>query len=398
MCDIVEFKQFSIHEKSHPLTDGNATICVWLMVCDEEQHIESTLRSAATLESCFFVVADTGSKDKTVDKAITVCQSLQKPFYILQISQPMYEKPFPSNIFNFAAYRNRILRFIKRVAKERNEEYWMLSVDASDIIKGGECLQDAIGRLNSYKQVGAGMVKLVWNDESHAFQRLLRTNENTTIYKEARHNYVDTSNTTVVDLRECGFFLFQDRIAAKDSALKYKKDIEYFQWRLREEPTDGRSNFYLAESFYNDNQLQKAYEQYFKCTNLPIIVAEERYRCHFRCAQILQMQEGSKDDKNIILMHYKKAFETIPTSLAAMEIYKHLKVGEKKDDVEEAYKWIKNACSTTEQCHLHENDKDNDVTRWEMLAEAAKEEKDRETEAKALLKAEEGRVKWQHKN
>ena len=387
--DNVEFGKFILHPQSSSLPKVPFRLCVWLMVRDEASFVEKSLLSAATVADCI-VVADTGSTDGTVDKVISVCQTIKKPFYIVQIGDPKYNLlNFP--FFNFAAYRNRILQFVEPLAE------WLLAIDASDEIRNGHLLLQALSQIP--ERFSAGVVQLLWNDYAHGFQRLLRSRSNLR-YKDARHNYFDLKTDEQVDLRSIGFCLYQDRSSAKSSKSKFKKDIEYFEWKLKYFPDDRRAMFYLAESYYNDNLLSNAYKQYQKCSVKEDMWCNERYVSHLRCAEIVRQQHR---DFQTIESHLLNAYNTIATPLAAIELYRLYRDDQRKEKeyfgprLNQAYAFIMAACYCKDaQCFLHEKPREVDETRWALLAHAAFEKGDVPVAIDGYIRAQYGHLLYEN--
>lgn len=363
--DHVSFEKEALHPENSPIPEKPYRLCVWMMVCDEEPYIEKSLRSSATVADCL-VIGDTGSKDGTVRKAIEVCKSLGKPFYILELGGPQYPCAFP--FFNFAAYRNRLLTLARQVGD------WLLAVDASDEILGGEHLLRALDGLPD--DVASVTIQLQWNTYTHSYNRLLRARFGQLEYKDARHNYIDTHGAKCADIRFCGFILYQDRGAAKSSGKKYIKDIEYFEWKLRYFPQDGRAAYYLAESFYNADQEQNAYKQYLKCTEHADIWIEERYYSHFQCAKIAKDKKPLRFE--LVEKHLLDAYNTIPTPLAAIELFRLYRDYEKPPKetfgprMHQAYAWITAACYVEDpKSELHDEPRQVDEKRWALLGSTA---------------------------
>lgn len=415
--DNVEFDRFLVHPESFPssspspLSSSPASplhkLCVWLMVCDEESHVEQTLRSAADIADCF-VVGDTGSRDGTVEKVISVCKSLHKPFYVLELGDPRYPEEFP--FFNFAAYRNRILRFARRVAK------WLLALDASDHVRNGPMLLQAIDRLP--EECAAAIVTIQWNDEAHEFQRLLNGKFDQICYRDARHNYIDLpASLLCANLTDCGFSLFQDRRTAKDSARKYEQDVRYFEWRLKREPSAGRAAFYLAESYFNCGRTRDAFEQYVRCTEHAHVWHDERHYAFLQCARIAQRdakergregeEERAKESKSkkeeiefgVVERFLIGAYNTIATPLVAMELFRLYRDDQKTPKsafgprANQAYAWIVAACfGRQDACHLHRNVRECDETRWALLGNAALHVGDARMAIRGYLNAQAGHL------
>lgn len=210
-----------------------------MIVKNEERVIERSLRSALKFMDTW-VIVDTGSTDATMDIIRRVAKELGKPGILEQ-------RPW----VNFGHNRSEALA----LASGYMDWIWML--DADDTIEG-----DTSRIVLHSKQTGYNVP--IHHGDMRQKRVHVFNSSYTWRYVGAVHEYADCTDGPYPT--EClpETIWIQARTEGSRSAdpLKYAKDAEMLEEELKKGADPGRNLFYLAQSYRDANNVEKAIETY----------------------------------------------------------------------------------------------------------------------------------------
>ena len=213
-------------------------VCLNAIVKNESARIERMLASVAP-HIASYVIGDTGSTDGT--------QALIRDFMgACGVPGVLYEAPFT----NFRDSRNLALEQARRVRGELGWEYLLL-VDADMELVA----PSGLGRLTAsgYQLLQRSGSLEYWN------ARLVRwDNENR--YACVTHEYLSTAHPLV----KLPGPWFQDYADGANRPGKVERDIALLSAEVDRDPNDGRSWFYLGNSYREIGRHKEAIEAYMR--------------------------------------------------------------------------------------------------------------------------------------
>lgn len=263
------------------------------MIVKNEAHvIERCLASMLPIIDTW-VIVDTGSTDGTQDK-------IKNFFGQLGIEGKLYEKPW----VNFGHNRSEALELA------RPEGDYTIMIDADEILEYDPEF-DADAFKSSLNKDLYNVFAIYGGTKYHRPQ--LTGNHKKFYYRGVCHEYVDSHDG--IDSRDFAKWIvnrpIQDGARSKDPE-KYKKDAKLFEDALAsgkvEERDINRYHFYLAQSYRDSQQWEKAIEAYLKRASLGGW-NEEVFYSLFQVGKIKELLKHNIDD---IIKHYVDAFHAAP--------------------------------------------------------------------------------------
>lgn len=213
------------------------TVCLNMIVKDESQVICRCLASVLPLID-YWVIVDTGSSDKT--------QDIIKDF-MKNIPGELHERPW----VNFEHNRNQALE----LAKGKSD--YVLFIDADEVLALEENFslpeldKDFYFIMTEFSGTKYGRVQLINNHLNWKWIGVL-------------HEAVDCpqarTNDTIAGVKN---IVSCDGARSKDPQ-KYQKDAALLEQALLKEPKNSRYRFYLAQSYLDGGEYEKAIENYEK--------------------------------------------------------------------------------------------------------------------------------------
>lgn len=213
------------------------TICVNMIVKDETKVITRCLESVRPIID-YWVIVDTGSRDGT--------QQMIKE-YMKDVPGELHETPWK----NFGYNRNDALM------RARGKADYVLIIDADEVLSIPENFQlpeldkDFYHIITKFGGMEYARVQLINNHLDWQWKGVL-------------HEYLDcpraSTSATLPDIRNV---VHTDGARSQDP-LKYKKDADLLEVALKEEPDNSRYVFYLAQSYRDFGDNEKALENYEK--------------------------------------------------------------------------------------------------------------------------------------
>lgn len=283
-------------------------ICLNMIVKDEGQVIERCLSSIKSIID-YWVIVDTGSTDGTQEIIST---------YLKGVPGELYERPWK----NFGHNRSEAFDLA------RNKGDYILFMDADDILAFDDptifdtLIQDAYTMWRgsdqfSYLKVQLAKGNLPWK------------------WVGVTHEYLhcDVPYSTGM-LESVRYMTLSDGASSYDPA-KFHKNIALLEEGLKEDPTNSRYAFYLAESYRDAKEKGKAIEWYQKRIEMGGW-AEEVF---WSMLQVAHLTHEIKIPSSIVIELYKRAHQY---RLHRSEpLYFIADIYNKQGDYEKAYACLK---------------------------------------------------------
>ena len=259
------------------------TICLNMIVKNERDVIERCLESVLPLID-YWIIVDTGSSDGTQD-------IIKKYMQNKNIPGELHERPW----VDFAHNRNQALQF----AKGKGD--YLLFIDADDVLafdpefKLPFLDKDFYYLTMSFFGSRYGLVRLVnnhllWKWEGVRHETLICSNAKTSDYLKNVLNVCSTDG------------------ARSKNPDKYKTDAEALEVALEKEPHNTRIVFYLAQSYRDSLQYNKALKMYQKRVTMGGWDQEIFYSLY----QIGVLKEVLNFSSDEVINAYLEAFKARP--------------------------------------------------------------------------------------
>lgn len=217
------------------------TVCLNMIVKNETPVIRRCLKTVMPLID-YWVIVDTGSTDGT--------QQMIKEF-MKDIPGELHERPW----VNFAHNRNEALK----LAKDKAD--YLLFIDADEIFAYGDDFKlpdlnsDFYFMTTDYNKTYYARVQLVkssldWNWEGVVHEAIMCQNAHLSGHIDKIFNVVNTDG------------------ARSSDPLKYHKDAALLETALKDDPNNTRNVFYLAQSYRDAGENEKALQSYIRRAKL----------------------------------------------------------------------------------------------------------------------------------
>ncbi len=262
---------------------GEKTICLNMIVKDEKEVIEKCLGSVKHLID-YWVIVDTGSSDGT--------QEVIKKF-LAGIPGELHERPW----VNFAHNRNEALSFAK------NKGDYLLLMDADQILQYSPNFSwpkldkdfyfFTIRQLGAIDFKGIALIdtRLPWKWEGVMHELLSCAEAKTNAVLE---NVINVCNAV------------QGARATDPS--HFLKDAAILEAALKEDPSNSRHVFYLAQSYLNAGKYDLALQNYIRRGNMSSPDVQETYWSLYMMGIIQELT-----DPEAALKSYTTAYQFRPT-------------------------------------------------------------------------------------
>ena len=271
------------------------TVCLNMIVKDEEDSIERCIDSVAPYIDSW-VIVDTGSKDKTIEKIHEVMGKRGIP-------GTLYERPW----VNFAHNRTEALNLAKDVCDYR----FMMDADDYLVVDEGKNPFSVLDNDTGYS------IKLKFADIEY-YRFFLFKSDLDWRFEGVLHEYPalpDNTHKSSGNLNDCHIMANISPLKrAKSVKEKYAKDAKILEKALKDEPGNPRYQFYLAQSYRDSSQTNKAIEAYKKRAAMGGW-DEEVYISLYHVA-LLMDQVGRKEED--VFYAYSRAWEFRPHRLEAV--------------------------------------------------------------------------------
>lgn len=276
------------------------TLCLNMIVKNESKIIERLFDSVSSFIDCY-CICDTGSTDNTVELITNYFSAKNIPGKILC-------EPFK----NFCHNRNFALHGAIGMSD------YILLMDADMIL---DLKQFDKSRLLS----GDAFTLLQGTDSFHYHNIRIVKNDGRCAYRGVTHEYMDvpTDYKTLHILKDS---LFINDIGDGGAKIdKYERDIKLLTQGLIDEPTNARYCFYLANSYYDIKNYDKAIENYLKRISMGGWEQEIFYSTYR-----IGLAYSHMDKKSDAIYYWLEAYNYFPTRLESLyEVIKHYRINKK---------------------------------------------------------------------
>ena len=257
-------------------------LCLNMIVKNEASNIERCLLAASPVISAW-VICDTGSTDDTE-------QIVERFFSQRGIPGELHRFRF----VNFEQARNEALDRAR--ASPLSFDYLLLTDADMELV-----VEDAGFRANLSAECYAVRQK---NQLSYFNTRLLRRDV-AARYKGVTHEFL---NTVDQPPRLEGIW-FIDHASGSNRVGKFERDIKLLQETLRDDPTNARNVFYLAQSLRDAGRLGEARNMYLRRS----VMAGWEEETWYALLQVAQLTERLGDAPPAIERAYLAAYTARPT-------------------------------------------------------------------------------------
>jgi glycosyltransferase involved in cell wall biosynthesis len=263
------------------------TVCLGMIVKNELHIIKECLDSVVK-HLDYWIICDTGSTDGTQQFIIDY-------FSKKNIPGELIERPWK----NFGTNRTEVFEYAK------GKTDYVLVIDADDILEGNL----VIPRI----QYDACKFKIKDSEISY-FRTQLFINNNSWKYVGVLHEYAKFDGNPVEETILGDYHITSRRLGSRNVSGKYEKDIEILKKALLEEPLNSRYMFYLAQSYRDSGQIEKALEFYTKNIEMNGWNEEVYYSMFQQVVCLIRLEKPFEE----ILSASIIAFEFRPTRIEAM--------------------------------------------------------------------------------
>ncbi len=268
-------------------------ICLVMIVKDEEDTIKRCLSAVAPFIS-YWVIVDTGSKDKTKE----VIKETMDGF---GIPGELHERPW----VNFEVNRTESLE----LAKGKCDYRWI--IDADDTFVCADPNINPFAGLDT-KPDGYQITYKLSSLQYHRVQ-LVKSDQDW-CYKGVLHEYLYTEKKDLVQGIVPNCYVIADISPLKRAGSleeKYANDAKILEEALIKEPDNTRYVFYLAQSYRDSSQYEKAIEAYQRRVSMGQWEEEVYYSMYM----IAKIKERLNHPIEEVTEAYSKAWEFRPSRL-----------------------------------------------------------------------------------
>lgn len=274
----------------------SCSLCLVMIVKDEEDKIENCLKAVAPFIS-YWVIVDTGSKDKTKEVIKSTMDSLKIP-------GELHERPW----VNFEVNRTESLE----LAKNKCDFRWI--IDADDTFVVDEPGVNPFWNLS--KEFDSYHISYSLHNLKYFRAQVVRSDQDW-VYKGVLHEYLhlDKPNQKSGQIVSCHVDADISPLKRASSVEeKYAKDAEILKEALEKEPDNTRYMFYLAQSYRDSNQPEKSLDAY----QVRVEAGGWPEEVYYSMYMVARLKEVLKYPTEQVIEAYSKAWEFRPERLEAV--------------------------------------------------------------------------------
>jgi glycosyltransferase involved in cell wall biosynthesis len=349
-------------------------LSVAIMVKNEEESLERTLQPYAQAGVQSILIYDTGSTDKTVDKAHAFLKKYQ-----IQDGH-VIEEPF----VDFATSRNKALTYARSYFSDSS---FILMPDAEWYINDARALCAFCNKEAEKEHIhDAYLIRILWGSLDYKVPHLIATHKRA-LFEGVVHESVKASHKGVVPDE-----IYLEHKATNEgvekSRKRWEKDVEILRTQHKKNTKDTRTLFYLAQTYECLSDYKNAYH-YYKLRSGLKGWDEEDFMTWLRLGRVT----AHRSDQELHIsfheayQYFLKAYTLRPSRIEPLiELARH---HQKNDQLELAYMYASRACDTPypEKDTLFVDKYMYDFIRWDILGQVAFYVKDYKRGHHAVLKA-----------
>jgi tetratricopeptide (TPR) repeat protein len=276
------------------MTARRTNICLNMIVKNEVKVLPRLIRSVKDYID-YYVIVDTGSSDDTI-------ALIKREMAAFGIEGEVHERPW----VNFGVNRQQALELA--VAADKAD--WLLFIDADEEL--------AVSDPNFYEKLEPGVtyeLEKHQGDLRYAVHHLVNVRVGRYRWAGPVHNYLtELSGERRRETRKDAWIVYHEAQGAKSHGVtteeKFLRDARLLEAELERDPSDARSQFYLAQSYRDADQLERAIECYKKRAAMENGWDEERFIAQLEVGRISMQLEKSEA---IVLSELLGAYALRPT-------------------------------------------------------------------------------------
>jgi glycosyltransferase involved in cell wall biosynthesis len=279
-----------------PIKQQTAKICLVMIVKDEAGNIRECLSKVAPYIH-YWVIVDTGSKDNTIE---VINQTMEE----FGIPGEIHERPW----VNFEVNRTESLE----LAKGKCDYRWIIDADDKFEVEqfGFNPFAHIDPKIDTYQ--------LTYRLNALQYHRAqIVKSDQPWVYKGVLHEYLHCELPNLVSAILPGCYVAADISPLKRANSleeKYAKDAEILEKALVDEPSNTRYMFYLAQSYRDSSQHERALEAY----KLRAEAGEWEEEVYYSLYMIAKLMEKLNYSDTEVIEAYSKAWEYRPQRLEAV--------------------------------------------------------------------------------
>ena len=276
------------------MTARRTNICLNMIVKNEVKVLPRLIRSIKDYID-YYVIVDTGSSDDTI-------ALIKREMSAYGIEGEVHERPW----VNFGVNRQQALELA--VAADKAD--WLLFIDADEEL--------AVSDPKFYEKLEPGVTYELEKHQGelrYAVHHLVNVRVGRYRWEGPVHNYlVELSGERRRETRKDAWIIYHDAEGAKSHGVtqeeKFLRDARLLEAELARNPSDARSQFYLAQSYRDAEQFERAIECYKKRAAMENGYDEERFIAQLEVGRISLRLEKSEA---IVLSELLSAYALRPT-------------------------------------------------------------------------------------
>lgn len=276
------------------MTGRRTNICLNMIVKNEVKVLPRLIRSVKDYID-YYVIVDTGSSDDTI-------ALIEREMAAYGIAGEVHERPW----VNFGVNRQQALELA--VAADKAD--WLLFIDADEEL--------AVSDPKFYEKLEPGVTYEIEKHQGelrYAVHHLVNVRVGRYRWEGPVHNYlVELEGEQRRETRKDVWIVYHDAQGAKSHGVtqeeKFLRDARLLEAELERNPGDTRSQFYLAQSYRDAEQFERAIEHYKKRAAMEDGWDEERFIAQLEVGRISMQLEKSEA---IVLSELLAAYALRPT-------------------------------------------------------------------------------------
>jgi len=276
------------------MTARKTNICLNMIVKNEVKVLPRLIRSVKDYID-YYVIVDTGSTDDTI-------ALIRREMASYGIEGEVHERPW----VNFGVNRQQALE----LALAADKAEWLLFIDADEELR--------VSDPKFFEKLEPGVTYEIEKHQDelrYAVHHLVNVRAGRYRWEGPAHNYlVEVEPPPRWEVRKDVWIVYHQAQGAKSHGVtqeeKFLRDAKLFEAELARNPNDARSQYYLAQSYRDAEQFERALVEYKKRAAMENGWDEERFMAQLEAGRICLRLEKSEA---IILSELLAAYALRPT-------------------------------------------------------------------------------------
>jgi len=269
-------------------------ICLNMIVKNEVKVLPRLIRSVKDYID-YYVIVDTGSTDDTIEM-------IRREMTGYGIEGEVHERPW----VNFGVNRQQALELA--VAADKAD--WLLFIDADEEL--------VVSDPKFYEKLEPGVTYEIEKHQDelrYAVHHLVNVRVGRYRWEGPVHNYlVELVPAPRWEVRKDVWIIYHQAQGAKSHGVtqeeKFLRDARLLEAEIARDPNDARSQFYLAQSYRDAEQFERALQEYKKRASMENGWAEERFIAQLEAGRICLRLEKPEA---VVLSELLAAYALRPT-------------------------------------------------------------------------------------